>query len=160
MDKRKLIAAILESLEKDLEVQKAAALATYQAATGEESKAENEYDTRGLEASYLAGAQAKRVGEIEELLTIYKFVEIKNFSPKDKIGATALVKVDLNGKTSLLFLLPKGGGVSIPFEGQTVQVLTPNSPLGEALVGLQQGDTAFVETGPDRAKEYEILSVS
>ena len=159
MDKRKLIAAILDSLEKDLEVQKAAAFATYQAATGEESKAENEYDTRGLEASYLAGAQAKRVGEIEELLTIYKFVEIKNFTSEDKIGATALVKVDLNGKTSLLFLLPKGGGVSIQFEGQTVQVLTPNSPLGEALVGLQQGDTAFVETGPDRAKEYEILSV-
>lgn len=86
MDKKKLVAAICTQLELDLETQKAAALATYEAATGEESKAENEYDTRGLEASYLAGAQAKRVGEIEELLTIYKFVELKKFTAKDVIG--------------------------------------------------------------------------
>ncbi len=56
---------------------KEAALATYEAATHEESKPENEYDTRGLEASYLAGAQAKRTAEIEELLIILKHLDVK-----------------------------------------------------------------------------------
>lgn len=159
MDKKKLLAAICTQLEKDLEIQKAAALATYQAATNEESKAENEYDTRGLEASYLAGAQAKRVGEIEELLTIYKFIEIKDFKENDLIDSTALVKVDLNGKKSLLFLLPKGGGVTISYEGQNIQVITPSSPLGEALLGLKKDDVAVVENA-QQTKEYDIISVS
>lgn len=159
MKKQKLMIALCEQLDQDLATQKAAAIATYEAATGEESKPENEYDTRGLEASYLAGAQAKRVGEIEELLTIYKFIELKDFSNNTAIDSTALVEVDLNGKKSILFLLPKGGGVNISFEGKNVQVITPSSPLGEALLGLKQGDIAVVETG-NQPKEYEILSVS
>ena len=66
MDKRKIIEAIRRQLEKDLNVLKEAALIAYEAATNEESKPENEYDTRALEASYIAGAQAKRAGELEE----------------------------------------------------------------------------------------------
>lgn len=72
MLKKKLIELICAQLEKDLQTAIAAAVATYEAATHEESKPENEYDTRGLEASYLAGAQSKRAGEIEELLAICK----------------------------------------------------------------------------------------
>lgn len=137
---------------------KEAALATYEAATHEESKPENEYDTRGLEASYLAGAQAKRIAEIEEVLVVFKHLNIKNFGPGDKINSTAIVEVSLNGKKSFLFLLPKGGGVSVEFEGKTIQVVTPVTPLGEALQDLSQGDDAVVETG-NQVREYEILKV-
>lgn len=159
IDKKALVEQICNQLEKDLEVLKAAALATYQAATNEESKPENEYDTRGLEASYLAGAQAKRVQEIEEQLTIYKFLEFHSFNEETPIGSTALVQVEVDGKTSILFLLPKGGGLSIQFQGQKIQVVTPSSPLGEALVGLKTGDVAVVETGA-QTKEYEIIQVA
>ena len=37
-----------------------------EAATNEESKAENKYDTRGLEASYMAQAQSLRVSELKK----------------------------------------------------------------------------------------------
>ena len=66
LDKAKLVETILKSLEKDLEVLREAEKSTREAATHEESKPENEYDTRGLEASYLAGAQSKRIIETEE----------------------------------------------------------------------------------------------
>jgi len=158
IDKKKLIEEICRQLEKDLVVLKAAALATYEAATGEESKAENEYDTRGLEASYLAGAQAKRVQEIEEQLTLYKYLEIKNFDESTGIAATALVEAEADGKKVLLFVMPKGGGLSLNFNGQKIQVVTPTSPLGEALVGLKVGEAAIVETGA-QSKEYEVLAV-
>lgn len=135
-----------------------AALATYEAATHEESKPENEYDTRGLEASYLAGAQAKRISEIEELLVIYKHVIIKDFGPDDKINSTALVELEMNGKHSFFFIMPKGGGVSVQFEGKTVQVITPITPVGEALQDLKEGDEAVVDmNGQQRA--YEIIKV-
>lgn len=158
MDKKKLIAAIRTQLEQDMTVLKEAALATYEAATHEESKPENEYDTRGLEASYLAGAQAKRIAEIEELLVICKHLVLKDFSSDDKINSSALVEVDHKGKHTLFFILPKGGGIHVPFEGHTVQVITPNSPLGEALLDLKKGDIAVVENGA-HIREYEIVNV-
>ncbi|WP_413568997.1 hypothetical protein ACLWBD_16195 [Bdellovibrio sp. HCB117] len=158
MDKKKLVEAIRTQLENDLSVAKQAALATYEAATHEESKPENEYDTRGLEASYLAGAQAKRISEIEELLVILKHLDVKTFGPNDKINSTALVEVEFNGKHSFFFIVVKGGGVNVQFEGRTVQIVTPSSPLGEALQDLRKGDIAVVENG-DQVREYEIINI-
>lgn len=158
MDKLKLIHHIREQLIKDLTVLKEAARVTAEAATHEESKPENEYDTRGLEASYLARAQSKRIVETEELLVVFKHLEPKGFNETDLISATALVEVEFNGKNSFFFILPKGGGLNLDFEGQRIQVITPNSPLGEALLGLKVGQVAIVEKG-NQVLEYEILSV-
>lgn len=159
IDKKRLLDQICHQLEEDLKAAKEAALATYHAATDEESKAENEYDTRGLEASYLAGAQAKRVQEIEEQLALYRHLEMKNFTEENPITSTALVEVDLNGKKSLVFVMPKGGGLSINYDGQPIQIVTPASPLGESLVGLKAGDVAQIEAH-GHMREYEILNVS
>ncbi|XGC80608.1 GreA/GreB family elongation factor [Bdellovibrio bacteriovorus] len=158
MDKKKLVEALCTQLEADLTVLKDAAIATYEAATNEESKPENEYDTRGLEASYLAGAQAKRVGEIEEIIYFLKHLNIRDFGPKDKINSTALVEVESDGKKNTFFILGKGGGINIKFEGRTIQIITPNSPLGEALLDQTQEGVAVVETG-DNFREYDILKV-
>lgn len=156
--KSKLIEVLAEQTEKELEIVRASAKETYDAATNEESKPENEYDTRALEASYLAMAQSKRISELEELLTIYKFTQMKDFTDQDPIGPTALVEVELNGRRSFVLLMPKGGGQAIQFQGHPVQIITPHSPLGEALVGLKAGDEAIVEMG-SQTREYEILSV-
>lgn len=158
MDKKKLIETIHTQLENDLAILKQAALATYEAATHEESKPENEYDTRGLEASYLAGAQAKRIREIEEILVILKHLDIKDFGPNDKINSTALVEVELNGKHNYFFIMVKGGGISVKLDGRAIQVITPSSPLGEALLDQKKGGVAVVETG-DQVREYEIVNV-
>lgn len=147
-----------DQLEKDKAAAMEAAKATYEAATHEESKPENQYDTRGLEASYLAGAQEKRVFDIEELLSICKHLSLKSFSENDPISSTALVEIELHGKKSFVFLMPKGGGQILNFEGHSVQVITPASPLGEALLGLRVGDSALVEMGSN-TKEYEIVSI-
>lgn len=158
MDKKKLIEAIRQQLLEELEIQKVAAKATYEAATHEESKPENQYDTRSLEASYLAGAQAKRIAETEELLILIKHVDPKIFDSNDKINATALVEIDNNGKSQFLFILAKGGGVKVSFEGREIQIVTPSSPLGEALQDLKTGDIAVIDSG-NSFKEFEILNV-
>ena len=158
MEKKKLIAGLLEKIENDLQVLKAAAKAAYTEATHEESKPENQYDTRALEASYLAGAQSKRITDTEELLVLYKHVEPKNFTEKDPISATALVEAEFNGKRNFYFVLSKGGGITVNFEGKKIQVITPSSPVGGAMLGLKVGDTAFIETG-GQTLEYDILSI-
>src|SRR6185312_1477108 len=95
--KKRLIEAFMAQLESDLIAMKESARATHEAATHEESKPENEYDTRGLEAAYLAGAQAKRAGEIDEVLALFKNMSFKAFQPKDPIQAGALLEVELDG---------------------------------------------------------------
>ncbi len=158
IDKLKLIEQIIKILEADVAGMKSAALGTYAAATGEESKPENKYDTFALEASYLAGAQAKRVVEIESSLKVYRTLEIKTFNDSSRIESTAIVEVDLEGKTTHVFIVPAKGSLTLTFEGLPLQVITPQSPLGEALLGLRVGDVAKLDKG-DRQLEYEIVSI-
>lgn len=158
MFKEELVRQIVAQLEIDLAALKAAALETYSAATGDESKPENKYDTRALEASYLAGAQAKRVLDLEASVAIFKTLVVKNFTSSSRIESTALVDVDLDGKETRVFIAPARISLSLNFENESIQVITPQSPLGEALLGLKVGDVAKVDRG-SRQLEYEILSI-
>ena len=158
MLKKDLIQKFATYLQEELAALIAAAKATYEAATHEESKPENEYDTRGLEASYLAGAQAKRVGEIREVLHQFQTLDFKDFAPTDPVLSTALVDVAINGKKSTLLFMPKGGGVNLRFDGQAVQIVTPHSLLGEAILGSKVGDEVEYEVG-DRVQVCEVLAI-
>lgn len=158
MDKKKLLENMQEQLEQDRIVLIEATQATYEAATHEESKPENEYDTRGLEASYLAGAQSKRVGEIEEALLVCKQISLKNFSKNEPIAPTAVVELESDDKITYVFLMPKGGGMTLKQNEKSIQVVTGQSPLGQALVGLKVGGVALVETGRQE-REYEIKNI-
>ena len=158
MNKNDLVRKITAQLEVDLAALKAAALETYSAATGDESKPENKYDTRALEASYLAGAQAKRAADLEASLGVFKTLGVKNFDSKSRIESTALVDVDLDGKETRVFIAPARISRSLTFENTTIQVITPQSPLGEALLGLKVGDIAKVDRG-SRQLEYEVVAI-
>lgn len=159
LDKERLLKAFISLLEEELMTMKSAARDAREAATHEESKPENEYDTRGLEASYLAGAQAKRAAEIDEVISIFKTTAIKNFTNQDPIRATALVELEINNKRSFVLFMPKGGGVAINFESFPVQVITPQSVLGEALLGRKVGDEFEIEIN-SKVREYQIISIS
>ncbi len=157
-NKNLVLQALREQLETDLQNLSKAALATYEDATHEENKPENKYDTRALEASYLAGAQAERVQDVSELLALCKVLKVKNFSDNDPIALGALVQVRLEIKNSYLFFLPKGGGVSFHFENVKIQVITPISPLGKAFLGLSASENIVIESGLQK-RNYEIISV-
>jgi transcription elongation GreA/GreB family factor len=158
VNKKSLIQYITRQISDELQAITQAAKNTYDIATHEDNKPENKYDTRGLEASYLAGAQAKRVADMKEVLAIFENLPIKAFSDSSKIMATALVEVSQNNKSSFVLIMPKGGGQSVQFEGATIQVITPDSPLGQALLGRELGDTFEIEMGLKRL-EYEIISL-
>jgi hypothetical protein len=158
IDKKKIVALILLQLQNDLAALKAATLATYDAATNEESKPENQYDTRALEASYLAGAQAKRLAEIEDLLFLYQGVALRSFGQEDTVDLTALVQLGNGSRQQWVFLMAKGGGLKVQLDGTFVQTVTPESPLGEALMGLSLGDVAVVEDKTN-SRTFTILLI-
>jgi transcription elongation GreA/GreB family factor len=165
VNKKELIAEILSRLEHELSVITLSAKAAHEAATHEESRAEDSHDTRGLESSYLAGAQAQRASELQQQVLIYKFLELKSFSAQDQIAPTAVVEIKSVGaqaKKSTYFIAPGGGGLAAGMKIQSgpdqLQILTPVSPLGEELIGRRVGDTVEIEA-QGGMREYEILQV-
>lgn len=158
MTKNGLIALIKEHLERELAGLAEAARSAHDAATNAESKPENQYDTRALEASYLAGAQARRAGELHEMLTRYHNLPVKEFDDDAIIELTALVELERDESTAWYFLGPCGGGIKVEHCGQLIVVITPAAPLGRQLVGKECGESVTVRS-PAGAREYEIVTV-
>jgi len=95
-----------------------AALDAHEAATDPGSKAEGKYDTRSLEASYLAAGQARQVDELANAVRLFEyFTTLPDFAMDDPIDAGALVEVLLRGETSHLLLVPAAGGLVIEEQG-------------------------------------------
>ncbi|RZA05588.1 MAG: transcription elongation factor GreAB, partial [Proteobacteria bacterium] len=79
MNKHAVLQLVLEKLSADLDIAQRAAQTAYETATHEENIAENKYDTLGLEASYLAAGQARRVEEIKLSLTLCQNVALRAY---------------------------------------------------------------------------------
>lgn len=158
MNKKKLIHQLIEITKANLLAAIEAAQNTYDIATHEENKAENKYDTRGLEASYLAGAQAGRVADIKATLASYENIEVRTFTLDSKIALSALIEICTQEKNSFVLLMPKGGGQIVHFEKKQIQVITPESPLGRQLIGKNIGDVIEIPLGSSK-KEYEIINL-
>ena len=135
---------ILKTIRRELRVRMdrlaKAAMEAHAAATDPGSKAESKYDTRNLEASYLAAGQARQVEELAEAVRIFDGLALPEFGMEDGIDAGALVEVDLEGEEAFFLLAPAAGGMVVTWEGREVTVLTPESGLYGKLVGLSVGD--------------------
>ena len=139
MNKSTLIDKINKALRSELETYVRAANCSHEEATAEENRAENKYDTRGLEASYLATGQANKVAELEDAIGAFEDLKTKSFNdPSIDVGA--LVELDQDGDKSFYFIGPFAGGTEITAEAREVLVITPQSPLGSQLQGQQQGE--------------------
>lgn len=159
MDKQKLLNVLVKDLKSNLDSLVQAAFVAKEAATSEESKAENKYDTRGLEASYLAGAQAKRAEDFKE--TIYKLqqLNLRIFQEADPVALTALIKVIIDeAAEKYFFLLPSAGGQKISHEGNIYHVITPESPVGKLFLGKKINDIFQVKMNL-KEFEYEIVGL-
>jgi transcription elongation GreA/GreB family factor len=158
MDKSALVKQIIAALSENLAALDKAARASHAEATHESSKAENKYDTRGLEAAYLAGGQARQARELADAIELYEKLPIRDFSKTDLIDLTALVELETNGERSFYFIGPKSGGLEIMFQRKEIMVITPQSPLGTALIGKKSGDRWTASLAGQTVK-YRIISV-
>lgn len=157
--KRLLAEALLAKLEEELSTMRKAANAAREAATHEEAKPENDKDTRALEASYLAGAQAARVRELEGAIKAMSTMTLLDFGEGKAIQASAIVTLeDENEAKTTFFLAPFGGGTTLSVEGISAQVVTPQSPLGQALLGRSEGDVIELR-GKGPVREMTIVEV-
>ena len=159
MKKAQLIQQIIASLSEGLALLEKAARASHAEATHESSKAESKYDTRGLEAAYLAGGQARQAKEILDSMKLYRALPVRDFASEDPIDLTALVELDVDGTRALYFIGPRNGGLEFECKRKEITVITPQSPLGQHLMGKKAGHRWTAKLDGSLAK-YHIVSVS
>ena len=157
--KKKLIARLVTHVEGEIATMRKAALDAAEGATHAEAKPENDKDTRAIEASYLAAGQAERFRQLDASLKVLLSLELLELSKTAPIAATAVVTLeDDDGELTRFLLLPSFGGVVLEHEGKKVQVVTPPSPLGTALLGRSQGDVIELRVKSGR-RELTIVDV-
>jgi hypothetical protein len=157
--KTAIAAKITAVLSQELEGYTRAAKAAQAAATDPDSKAENKYDTRNLEASYLARGVAFRVVETQAALAEWEALPPQDFSAMLPVAVGALIVLESAQGPAGYFMGPGGGGVSVEHEGLEITVITPASPLGKQLLKRREGEIFLLETESRRERTLIVAVV-
>lgn len=158
MHKRAILDEIVAALATELETLASAARDARQAATDDESRAEDKHDTRAIEASYLADGQERAALEAQEALTAYRTLAVRSFAPGEPIALTALVTLDEGAASEFYFIGRSRGGLAVKLGDREVLVITPQSPIGRKLLGRVTGDVITLENGRPR-RDVRITQV-
>ncbi|MGZ0706049.1 GreA/GreB family elongation factor [Pseudomonas piscis] len=159
MNKQSVYRLVLQQLQDDLDVAVRAAQTAYETATHEENVAENKYDTLGLEASYLAAGQSRRVEEIRQALSLWQNLVLRSDNPQSGIQIGTLLGLeDEDGHEQWLFLGPDGAGLKVQVVGQLVTVITPRSPMGQGLLGKFEDDEVEIVVAGTR-RQFTVTEV-
>jgi hypothetical protein len=98
----------------------------------------------------------------ERQMLVYRFMPRRILDSSDiaavpnTIVVGALVHLRHESRDSLCLLIPSGGGWVTSFEGTPLQILTPQSPLGEAMTSKKKGERFFI-LSHQKKREYEII---
>lgn len=152
--KRAVHDALRSRLEQELKVLEAMVASARDEATSAESRPENKYDTRALEASYLAAGQGERLGTLRQLVAWARGLD---GSAQERAGLGALLKIETQTGERWVVLAP-AGAPTVSVDGVEVATVSTKSPLGRALVGAVEEDGVEVD-GPRGSYEAEVLVV-
>lgn len=148
MDKRFLVEQLSERLRESVAVARKAGQAAADEAREGATAAEKREDARvALEYAGLARGQRERASR-----TMAELATLETFRPGRlpatapiSVGAVVEVEDEAQGRT--FFLAPVGAGVELTGPGGDgfLSVVTPQSPVGRAVLGKRVGDTVEVE---------------
>lgn len=157
MNKPAILQRIIAVLQHDFDALQKAVDVARESATHAESKAENKYDTRGLEASYLAHGQAQRAAEIAMGLKNYQQQAERTLEVNLQIGIGALIAlIDEDEQQRWFWFGADAGGLKVEYEGQNITVITVESPLGQLLNGKMEGDEVQLKLPAQPVQVFEI----
>jgi transcription elongation GreA/GreB family factor len=159
VDKRLLLEKLVEKLRAERDAANRIARDTAEAANHPEARPENDKDTRKLELSYLASGQAARARELETTIAALAAAPLRAFGPGDAIALGALVTLESADKTERVLVCSGGGGTSIDDGEGVVRVVTPEAPLGRALLGKTSGEEIELVIG-GKKREFVVAGVS
>ena len=136
-----VVHAIVATLEQNIQTATQAAKDAHFAATHAESVAETKYDTFGLESSYLAQGQQRRVDELNQALAYFVQLSHKTDKPApQQVELLTLVELACEQFTRHFFVSPHCGGLNVNINGISIMVVTLASSVGKSLINKRCDD--------------------
>jgi len=147
-----VLAAVVAHLEERYERLYRASQTAREEATDQDNRAESKYDTRSLEAGYLANGQAMQAEATADSLREYRIflselteaAERGDAEPEDDenagvIRTGSVVTLRLGTRKEQFFIGLDSGGFDVEVEGAEITVLSRSSPLAGQLLGKKKG---------------------
>lgn len=156
MNKQLIVQAIVVKLESELASLKAIVDNARNEVIHGDMKQDGKYDTRAIEAGYLAGAQKRRLQELQNDIDSIKLISIESNSTE--VGVGSMVKVSKEEELKRFFIVNASGGFSVEIENKEVMVISSKSPVAKSIWSKEQGDE-FIMTSTSGEVECEIISV-
>ena len=135
IDKQALFNELQVRVDQELNQLLQAQRAIQEGATHEESRPENDKDTRALESTYLARGLAERVVKLEREVQELRKLRVRDFARDNPVALSALVRVEYDDGDALYLVSPAGGGLRLSWDTQVIFVVTLQAPIGMALLG-------------------------
>ncbi len=120
-------------------------------------KSDGKYDTRSTEANYLADGQRQRIADLEQEQELLTDINISKKQKSVSIGS--LVTLNLNDNIRKYFIAPTAGGTMLNIDGEAVLVISVFSPIGDAALGNNAGETFELELN-GQSREYQVVDIS
>lgn len=147
MNKAEFFDCLLGALQKEFFDAVNASKDAAEYATNDESRADSQWDTQGLEASYLAAGQAGHARQWAAAIEALRAEREALLGPKDRIVHGALFACDLGDGVEFFFFASVAGGQTVEAGGEKVTVITAQSPLIGRLRGLKAGESFRLPIG-------------
>jgi transcription elongation GreA/GreB family factor len=145
--KIEVLEAFRNQLKHELGMAIAASKDAASYATDEESRAESQWDTQGLEASYLAAGQAGQAREWVKALQSLQACWQEWQKPMEKIRPGAVFQCELAGDSDWYFLVSTGGGQDFEVESLKITTITLQSPMAAQVAGKTAGQSFQLANG-------------
>jgi len=136
-----VLIAIQSSLEARCTKLVAASEAARAEATHEDNQSESKYDTRSIEAGYLANGQARKAEEAAHAVLTYDALQLREFDDETPIALTALVELRLGANSEWFFIGPEAGGLEVEVDGKEITVISAETPLAQQMIGKRKGQS-------------------
>jgi hypothetical protein len=154
VDKVKMLAIVIQIVESEIEQLQTGLAHAKHAKRESPGRMQSRYDTMGIEAGWVADGLCKTLGEKMEslrLLNQFRFVAETN-----RVGLGSLVGIgSRNGMAQdFYFILPGAGGVSITWEDNEINIITPQAPIARKISGKMLGNEIMLDQ-----KKLESLAI-
>lgn len=159
LDKQALKAALLQSLDDEINVALQSATTAHGTASDANNKPENKYDTLALEAAYLAHGQSERILGLQQMRIQVAKWPVPELNDNDSIRLGAYVEVIAEDDAKQRVFIAPVGGKKLQIEGQSILVISSETPLAKSLLGKSVGDEVSLTLG-GKAQYWKVLRLA
>lgn len=157
MDRKSVVTSILQHLEKEVGFYRELAEKERLNAIDGEIKQEGKYDTRAIEAGYLAGAQKRRLEEVQIEQQKFQSLKLENYS-SSSYSLCSLLKLEKDGESAFwVFISPFSGAHELQIDQEKVQVISKETPLAKRILNLEADEEEFELKVGAKNQDWTIL---